>query len=156
MKISCQPWMCRWIKKAATTATKKRAATQLVTNNVESGIGDLKSVAGHQAEQADSLLTIEAMKYSANKTGEVRASHRKVVGPRQVRCKAFSVRFDGGRKMRPLRILTCVWQRSHLKKGDLVHGRLGSIEVKQHARYDGFADTQASKVFPTSKARAAS
>ena len=34
--------------------------------------------------------------------------------------------------------------------------RLGSIDVKQHEQYDGFADTQALKVFPTSKARAPS
>ena len=40
-------------------------------NDVESGIGGSKSVAGHQAEQANSILSIEAMKCSANKTGEV-------------------------------------------------------------------------------------
>ena len=34
--------------------------------------------------------------------------------------------------------------------------RLGRIEVKQHERYCGFADTQAVKVFPMSVARAAS
>ena len=37
MKVSLDP-------KATTTATKQRAGTQLTTNNVESGIGDLRSV----------------------------------------------------------------------------------------------------------------
>ena len=49
-----------------TTATMQRAGTQMTTNNVESGIGGLRSVAGHQAEQADAMLPIEAMKFSAN------------------------------------------------------------------------------------------
>ena len=53
-------------QKTTTTATKERAALQWATNSGESGIGDLKSVAGHQAEQADSMLPIKAMKYSAN------------------------------------------------------------------------------------------
>ena len=51
-------------QKALTIDTKQRAVTQLTSNNVESGIGDLWSVAGHQAERADSMLPIEAMKYS--------------------------------------------------------------------------------------------
>ena len=42
------------------------------------------------------------------------------------------------------------------EKRDLARWRIGSIEVNQHERYDGFADTQALNVFPTSKARAAS
>ena len=42
------------------------------------------------------------------------------------------------------------------EKGDFVRWRLGSIEVKQHERYDGFADTQALEVFPMPMARAAS
>ena len=42
------------------------------------------------------------------------------------------------------------------EKGDLVRWRLGSIEVNQHERYDGVADTQAVKVFPVSMARTAS
>ena len=52
-------------QKALTTDTKQRAVTQLTSNTVESGIGDLRSVAGHQAERADSILPIEAMKHSA-------------------------------------------------------------------------------------------
>ena len=54
-----------------TTVTKQTAATQLATNNVENGIGVSKSVAGHQSEQADSILSMEAMKYSANTIAEV-------------------------------------------------------------------------------------
>ena len=41
-------------------------ATTTATNNVESSIGDLRSVAGHQAEQTESMVPPEAMKYSAN------------------------------------------------------------------------------------------
>ena len=46
-------------------------ATTIAINNVESGIGDLRSVAGHQAEQADSMLPTGAMKYSANTMADV-------------------------------------------------------------------------------------
>ena len=42
------------------------------------------------------------------------------------------------------------------ENGDFVRWRLVSIEVNQYERYDGFADTQALKVFPMSIARAAS
>ena len=50
------------------------AATHLTTNTVESGNGDLKRVAGHQAEQADSILPSEAVKYSSNTIAD--ASHQ--------------------------------------------------------------------------------
>ena len=50
-------------QKATTTATKQRARTQLTTNNVESGTGDLRSVAGHQAERADSMLPVETRSF---------------------------------------------------------------------------------------------
>ena len=52
--------------RTTTTAAKQRAATQFTRDNVESSIGDVKSFAGHQAEQADSMLPVEAMKYYAN------------------------------------------------------------------------------------------
>ena len=42
------------------------------------------------------------------------------------------------------------------ENGDLVRWRLGSIEINQYERYDGFAEAQALKVFPMSVARAAS
>ena len=54
-----------------TTAAIQRVGTQLTTNNVESGIGGLRSVAGHQAEQGDAMLPIEAMKSSANTVTDV-------------------------------------------------------------------------------------
>ena len=89
-------------QQTTTTATTQRAATQLAANNVESGIGDSKSVAGHQAEQADSILSIEAMKYSANTIAKVTYQceqlHWKVVGPRQVRCEAFQFESTGEEK----------------------------------------------------------
>ena len=70
--------------------------------------------------------------------------------------QSISVWFDGGKKMRPLTILTCVWQRSHLKRGTLYAGVLAALRSISTKKYDGFADTQALKMFRTSKARAAS
>ena len=67
-------------QKVTTTATKQRALTQLTTNNVESGIGGLRSVAGHQAERADSMLPVEAMKYSANAIADVNYQHEHCTG----------------------------------------------------------------------------
>ena len=37
---------------------------------------------------------------------------------------SISVWFDGGRKVRPLTVLMCVWQRSHLKRDTLCDGNL--------------------------------
>ena len=45
----------------------KSKATMDCTHTVESGIGGLRSVARHPAEQADVKLPIETMKVSANK-----------------------------------------------------------------------------------------
>ena len=92
----------------------KEQHTHLTTNKIESDIGDLKSVAGHQAE-------IRRVK----KSETVEDTH--------VRLAAIPS-----------------------EKGDFVRWRLVSIEVNQHEWYDGFADTQAVKVFPTFKARTAS
>ena len=39
-------------QKALTSDPMQRAVTQLTSNNAESGIGDLRSVARHQAERA--------------------------------------------------------------------------------------------------------
>ena len=41
---------------ATTVATKQRAGTQLTPNNVEGGIGGLRSFDGHQAEQAEKMF----------------------------------------------------------------------------------------------------
>ena len=58
-----------------TGATKQRAGTQLTPNNVEGCVGCLRSFDGHQAEQADWMLSVEAIKKSsANTTDDV--SHR--------------------------------------------------------------------------------
>ena len=45
-----------------TSATVQRVRPRWIINTVESGIGGLRSVARHQAEQADVKLPIEAMK----------------------------------------------------------------------------------------------
>ena len=142
-----------------TTATKQRAATQLTTNNVESGIGDLKSVAEHQAEQADSMLPVEAMKYSSNTTADVSHQYEQYTGKLWDRDKYATKNFSAIRREKKSEAI----EDTHVRvaaiaagKGDFVRWRLGSIEVNQYEKYDGFADTQALKVFPTSKARAAS
>ena len=54
-----------------TTATMQRAGTQVTANDDESSIGGLRNVAGHQAEQANARLPIEAMKSSANTIADV-------------------------------------------------------------------------------------
>ena len=112
-----QPMDVSLDQKATATATKQRAGTQLTTNNVESGFGVLRSVAGHQAERADSMLPVEAVKYSANTIADVGYQHEhywKVVG------KQFSV-------IRPLMVLVCVWQRSHQKRGNMCAGELAAL-----------------------------
>ena len=54
-----------------TTATKRRTETQLTTNSVESCVGGLRNVAGNQAERADVLLPVEAMKFHMNTIADV-------------------------------------------------------------------------------------
>ena len=46
---------------ATTTAAKRTAETQSTTNSVESCIGGLRKVEGHQAERADVLLPVVSM-----------------------------------------------------------------------------------------------
>ena len=53
-------------------------------------------------------------------------------------------------------VLMYVWRRSHLKRKTLCAGYLSALRSINTKRYDGFADTQALKVFPMSVARAAS
>ena len=55
-------------KNATTVATRQRVETQLTPNNVERCIGDLRSLHGHQAQQADWMLPAEAMKKSSVNT----------------------------------------------------------------------------------------
>ena len=55
-------------------------ATTTATKNVESGIGDLRSVAGHQTEQADCMLPLQAMKYSANTIADVSRQYEHYAG----------------------------------------------------------------------------
>ena len=55
-------------------------ATTTAVNNVANRIGDLRSVAGHQAVQADSMLPIEAMKFSGT---------RLLVSVTSMSCEAF-------------------------------------------------------------------
>ena len=65
---------------ATTITTKQSAGTQLTTNNVEVGIGGLRSVAGHQAERTDSMLPIEATKSSVNTMADVSHQYEHYTG----------------------------------------------------------------------------
>ena len=69
-------------------------ATATATNNVESGIGDLRSVAGHQAEEADSMLPNDTMKYSANTTADVSHQCEHYAGKLQDRNKCVAKHFS--------------------------------------------------------------
>ena len=135
---------------ATATATEQ---TQLTTNSVESCSSGLTNVAGHQGERADVLLPIEAMKCSANTIDDVnyQYEHRtgKLWGQKQMRCTAFQCDSTGDEKWRHS-WYSCVYDSDPIWKMDFVRWRLVSIEVNQHERYDGFADTQALKVVPTS------
>ena len=69
-------------------------ATTTATNKFESGIGDLRSVAGHQAEQADPMLPIEAMKYSANTIADVSHEYERYAGKLWDRNKCVAKHFS--------------------------------------------------------------
>ena len=59
-------------QKAATTATKEFAGTHLDQQILlKADTGEFRSVAGHLAERADSMLPVDAMKYSANTIAHV-------------------------------------------------------------------------------------
>ena len=151
-----QPMDVSLDQKATTTAAKQRAGTQLTTNNVESGIGDLKKVAGHQAERADSMLPVEAIKYSANTIADVNHQYEHCTGKLWDRDKCFAKHFSvirRGKKSEANEGTHVRMAAIPSENGDLVRWRLVSIEVNQYERYDGFADTQALKVFPMSIAQ---
>ena len=105
--VSCQsvshPWMCRWIKR---TMLKAALAVRRVLLDVK-------------LSKQIQYCQFEAMKCSANKIGEVTHQYEDYTGTLWDRDKCIAKHLSvirRGRKMRPLRILTCVWQRSHLKK----------------------------------------
>ena len=69
------------------------------------------------------------------------------MGPRQVRCKEFSVI----RRVKKSEAINGIHVRMAAipsEMGDLARWRLVNMEVNQHERYDGFADTQDGKCFP--------
>ena len=109
----------------------QRGGTQLTTNNVESGIGGLRIVAGQQVEQADSMLPIEAMKSSANTIAGVNRQYEHYTGKLWDRdtsaLQSISVRSDREKKLRPLMELMSVWQRSHLKCRPLSIGEWSAL-----------------------------
>ena len=151
-----QPMDVSLDQEATTTAAKQRAGTQLTTNNVESGIGDLKKVAGHQAERADSMLPVEAIKYSANTIADVNHQYEHCTGKLWDRDKCFAKHFSvirRGKKSEANEGTHVRMAAIPSENGDLVRWRLVSIEVNQYEKYDGFADTQALKVFPMSIAQ---
>ena len=128
----------------------------MTTNNVESGIGGLRSVAGSQTERADVRLLIEAMKYSVNTIADVSYQYEQYTGKLWDRDKCVAKHFTVIRRRKKNETFGGTHVRMAVvpsEDGDLVRWRLVSIEVSQYERY---ADTQALKVFPTSSARAAS
>ena len=119
----------------------------------------LRSVAGHQAERADPVLPVEAMKYSANTIAVVGYQFEHNTGKLGDRDKCVAKHFSGIRRRKKSEAVDGTHVRLAAipsEKGDLVRWRLVSIEVNQHERYCGFADTQAVKVSPMSTATAAS
>ena len=126
---------------------------------VETGIVDLRSVAGHQVERADSMLPIEAMKYSVNTIADVSYQYEHYTRKLWDRDKCVAKHFSVIRRVKKSEAIDGIHVRMAAipsENGDFVRWRLASIEVNQYERYDGFADTQALKVFPMSIARAAS
>ena len=89
-----QPMDVSLDQQATATAAKQRAGTQLTANNVESGIGDLRSVGGYQAERADSMLPVEAMKYSANTIADVGYQYEHYTGKLWDRHKCVAKHFS--------------------------------------------------------------
>ena len=87
---SMKVWLDR---EATTTARLQRAGTPLTTNNVESGIGGLRSVPGHQAELADARLPIEAMKASANTIADISRQYEHHTGKLRDRDKCVVKHF---------------------------------------------------------------
>ena len=143
--IQAQPMDLTLDQKAITADTKQRAGTQLTTNNVESGIGDLRSVAGHQAERADVLLRIEAMKFHMNTIADFSHQYGHCDGQLGDRIKHVAENFSVIRR----------------GKSEDIHGtqmRMAAIpsEVENLVCWNGFGNAQALKVLPRSTAKAAS
>ena len=114
------------------------------------GIGDLRSVAGHQAERADSMLPTEAMKYSADTIADVSYQYEHYTQKLWDRDKCFAKHFSVIRRVKKREATDGFHVRMAVipsENGDFVRWRLVSIEVNQYERYEGFADTQALKVY---------
>ena len=82
----------------------------MTTNNVESGIGGLRSVAGHQVEQTDTMLPIEAMISSANTIADVSRQYEHYTGKLQDRDKCVAKHFQCDSTEKEKMELMCVWQ----------------------------------------------
>ena len=70
----------------------------------------MRSVAGHQAERADSMLPAEAMKYSANTIADVGRQYEHYTGKLGDRDKHVAKHFSVVRrvKVRPQMVLMCI------------------------------------------------
>ena len=111
----------------------------------------MRSVAGHQAERADSMLPVEATKYSANTIADVGYQYEHHTGMLWDRDKCVAKHFSVIRRRKNSDAVDGTHVRMAAipsEEGDFARWRFVSIEVNQHERYDGFADTQALKVFP--------
>ena len=131
---------------ATITATLRTAETPWTTNLVAGCIGGLRNVAGHQAERADVLLPIEAMKFYMNTTADVCRQYEHCDGKLRDRNKHVVKYFS-------------VIRRGKKSEGsDCTQMRMAAIpsEFENLVRLGGFADAQALKVFSMSTATAAS
>ena len=98
------------------------------------------------------------MKHSANTIADVSYQCQQYTGKLWDRNKCVAKHFNvirQGKKNEAIDGTLVLLAAILSEKGDLVRWRYVSIEVNQHDKYDGFADTQAVKVFPMSMARAA-
>ena len=103
-----------------------------------------------------SMLPIEATKSSVNTIADVSEHYTgKLCDRDKCVAKHFSV-IRRGKKSEAVDGTHVRLAANPSEIGGLVRWRLVSIQVNQHERYDGFADTQALKVFPMSMARATS
>ena len=97
------------------------------------------------------MLPVEATKYSANTTADVGYQYEHHTGMLWTETSALQSIFSVIRRRKNSEAVHGIHVRMAAipsENGDFVRWRLVSIEGNQYERYDGFADTQALKVFP--------
>ena len=135
-----------------TTATVQRVRPRWITNTVESGIDGGRTVARHQAEQADVKLPIETMKSSANIIDDVSCQYEQYTGKLWDRDKCVAKHCGVLRQGNEYETIDEIHVRTTtilFDEVDVKHWKIvSSGGVNQHERYRSFGDTQASKEVP--------